>query len=119
MSARASFEPGEPSQSAGSVENADVVAGGVTLRALGGEVRIGRQRIRARHHAASFLATGEEYLVFALPVEAGVRNTGGGLETGAWYHVEGNELVSVATGERHEAARMLAEVVKYAIAERP
>lgn len=94
-------------------------AGGVTLKAVGGEVRIGRQRVRARHHSASFLATGAEYLVFALPIEAGDRYAGGALETGTWYHVEGNELASVATGERHEAASLLADIAKYVLAERP
>jgi hypothetical protein len=97
----------------------NVAVGAVTLRAVGGEVRIGRQRVRARHHSASFLASGAEYLVFALPIETGNRYASGVLETGAWYHVEGNELVSVATGERQGAAGMLADIAKYVVAERP
>jgi hypothetical protein len=65
------------------------------------------------------LASGAEYLAFALPIETGNPYASGVLETGAWYHVEGNELVSVATGERQGAAGMLADIAKYVVAERP
>ena len=92
---------------------------GVSLTALGGEVRIGRQRVRARHHSASFLAIGAEYLVFALSVDGGTQGASGAVDTGTWYRVEGNDLVSVATGDRQEAARMLADIASYATVERP
>jgi len=92
---------------------------GVSLMTVGGEVRFGRQRIRARHHSASFLAIGVEYLVFAAPSDGRSQVAGGAIDTGAWYRVEGNDLVSVATGERLEAARMLADIAMYTTAERP
>lgn len=90
---------------------------GISLTTLGGEVRIGRQRVRARHHSATFLTIGADYLVFALPIDGRAQVTGGAVDTGAWYRVEGNELVSVATGVRREAAPMLADITKYATAE--
>jgi hypothetical protein len=93
--------------------------GGIRLTTLGGEVHIGRQRIRARHHSASALAIGADYLVFAVPIDTGAQGALGVVETGVWYRVEGNELVSVATGVRREAAPMLADIANYVTAERP
>lgn len=92
---------------------------GVNLMTVGGEVRFGHQSVRVRHHSASFLSIGVEYLVFATPSDGRSQGAGGAIDTGPWYRVEGNDLVAVATGERLEAARMLAAIANYATAERP
>lgn len=96
---------------------ASLADGTVTLMARGGEVRVGRQRIRARHHSASFLEREAEYLVFALPAESGSPSSTGALDTGAWYRVDGDDLISVATGYRQASAAMLADITKYVVAE--
>jgi hypothetical protein len=83
----------------------------VSLKSWGGEVRVGRQLIRARHHAASYLENGAEYLVWAWADE-------GTPLRADWYLVDGNTLVSVATGSRQDRTTVLAEIAAYAAAER-
>ena len=83
----------------------------VSLKAWGGEVQVGRQLIRARHRLASYLENGAEYLVWAwadqgMPLRAD------------WYLVDGNALVSVATGNRQDRTSVLAEIAAYVAAER-
>ena len=83
----------------------------VSLKAWGGEVRVGRQLIRARHHSASYLENGAEYLVWAWADE--------GMPLRAdWHLVDGNALVSVATGSRQDRTTVLAEIAAYVAAER-
>ena len=82
----------------------------VSLKAWGGEVRIGRQLIRARHHSASYLENGAEYLVWAWTDE--------GIPLRAdWYLVDGNALVSVATGSRQDRTTVLAAIAAHVAAE--